>query len=166
MIERRIRNGLGAIDHRGLVEVARDRHEVLAQQEHVVGVGEEVRDDQRQPRPVPAELGEDHVVRQERHLDRQDDRRDQDDEQDVLAREAEPGEAVGDEDADDTTAPIVLRTAIAGRVEQQPREVQLVQAVVKFVDLGCERPGLLSVRQRPSQTIGVAVGSFGSTNVL
>ena len=48
-----------AVDHRGLVQVARDRHEVLAQQEDVVGVGEEVRDDQRQPGPVPAELGED-----------------------------------------------------------------------------------------------------------
>ena len=47
------------IDHGRLVQVPRDRHEVLAQQEDVVGVGEEVGDDQRQPGAGPAERGED-----------------------------------------------------------------------------------------------------------
>ena len=154
-----------AVDHRRLVEVARDRHEVLAQQEDVVGVGEEVRDDQRQPRPVPAELGEDHVGRDEGHLERQDDRRDQDDEQDVLDREAEAGEAVGDDDARDT-APIVLRTAIAAVLNSSRGKFSCDQAVVKFANSGANVQAWVSVRQWPCQTIGVAAGSAGSTKVL
>ena len=89
--------GACPVDHRGVVELARDRQEILAEEEHVERVGEEVRNDERQPRPVPAELREDRVGRDERDLEGQDDRGDQDDEQGVVEREPEPGEAIGDE---------------------------------------------------------------------
>ena len=39
--------GPGAIDHGRLVHIARDAHEELAQQKHVVGIAEEVRYQQR-----------------------------------------------------------------------------------------------------------------------
>ena len=57
----------GPVDRGRLVQVARDRQQVLAHQEHVVGVGEEGRDQQRQPRPHPAELHEQRVGRDEGH---------------------------------------------------------------------------------------------------
>ena len=91
----------GAIDRRRLVHLARDRHEVLAHQEHVEGVGEERRHEQRQPGPDPAELDEDRVGRDDRHRGGQEDRRDEQQEQQVPAGEPEAGEAVGHERARD-----------------------------------------------------------------
>ena len=132
----------GPVDHRGLVELARDRHEVLAEQEDVVGVREEVRDDQGQPRSVPAEPGEDHVGRQQRHLERQDDRGDQDDEEGVAPREPEPGEAVGHQDRREDRAERAQDGDPDG-VPQQEREVHLVPRLGVVLDERVELPGLL-----------------------
>ena len=149
-----------AVDHRRLVEVARDRHEVLAQQEHVERVGEEVRDDQRQPRPGPAQLGE-HARTSGSSVtwNGQDDRRDQDDEQDVLAGEPEAGEPVGHEgrrqhgaDACSGPRPRPVLNSSLGKLSCD-------QTVVKFVDLRTRTSTPAgSVRHAPCQTIGVWVG--------
>ena len=81
-------------------------------------------------------------VRQERHLERQDDRRDQDEEEDVLAGEPEPGEAVGHEDRRQHRADRAEERD-PERVAQQPREVQLVPDRRVVVDERRERPRLL-----------------------
>ena len=106
------------------------------------------------------------VRRDERDLERQDDRGDQDDEQDVLAREAEPREPVGHERGRHDRAERAQDRDRRG-VEQQPREVQLrSRPCVKFPNSGAKTQACSSVRQRPCHTIGVWVGSAGSTKVL
>ena len=72
--------------------------------------------------------------------------RDQDDEEHVLAREPEAGEAVGHERSTTVTAPIVLRTAIATVLNSSRGKLSCVQTVVKFANSRRERPGL---GQRP-----------------
>ena len=91
------------------------------------------------------------VGRDQGHLERQDDRGDQDDEQDVLAREPEPGEAVGHQRRGQHRAERAQHRD-GGRVEEQPREVQLGPGRREVVDLRCERPGLLERPPAPCQT--------------
>ena len=132
----------GAVDHRGLVHLAWDRHEVLAQQEHVERVGEEVGDDERQPRPVPAEPREDHVLRQQRDLVRQDDRPEQDEEEEVPPGNRNRAKPYATR-IDEKTAPIVLSSAIPTVLREQPREVQLVPDGRVVLDERREPPRLL-----------------------
>ena len=85
----------GTIDHGRFIQIARDAQEKLAQQENVVGIGEEMRHQQRQPGVGPADALEDRVGRDLRHLRRQNDRPDQHQKQNALARDAEAREPIG-----------------------------------------------------------------------
>ena len=89
--------GSGAVDRGRLVELAGDRHEELAEQEHVEGVGEEVRDDQRQPRADPTEALIHGVGRNDRDEAGQDDGGDQRRHDQLLERDVEARQSVGDE---------------------------------------------------------------------
>ncbi len=55
---------IGAIDLRGIIQLQRDGHEELAEQEDIVGIGEELWHDQRQECIHPAESLEENIDRE------------------------------------------------------------------------------------------------------
>ena len=68
--------------------------------------------------------------------------------------------------ADDSTAPIVLRTATAAVLKSSLGKLRSVQTWAKFPRCTSKTHACSSVRQEPCQTIGVWVASVGSMNVL
>ena len=142
------------------------RHEVLAQQEDVVGVREEGRNEQRQPGAHPAEVDEDRVGRDECHRRGQEDRRQQQQEQEAAAREAEAGEAVGDQRARDDACRC-RRSPRAGRVLSSRRgKLMRVQTSAKLPHCGANSHGCSSARHEPCQVMTPASGSAGSMKPL
>ena len=130
----------GPVDRGRLVHLARDRQQVLAQQEHVVGVGEERRDEQRQPGPDPAELDEDRVGRDERHRGRQEDRRDQQREQQRSGRGTGTGRSRTRRACTTATVPIMPIRASAIVLNSSRGIVDLVPDVGVVRPLRRERP--------------------------
>src|SRR5665647_2977603 len=59
----------GAVDGRRILKLARQSEEVLPEEERGEWGAEEHRNDDRQGRVQPAEFTEDHVLRDERHMD-------------------------------------------------------------------------------------------------
>src|SRR6185503_3774535 len=74
------------IDPGGIVQLERDGHEELPQEKDIIGVGEELRDDQRQQCIHPTQLIEEYIGRKQTHLAGEHDGGEQQDEQDI-----EPG---------------------------------------------------------------------------
>src|ERR1700752_3646559 len=67
---------------------------------------------------------------------------------------------------DDSTAPIVLSSEIATVFRSSFGKSSWFQAVVKLSTSGANVQACWSVRHRPCQVNGVAVGSLGSTAML
>ena len=85
----------GAVDARGVLQVGRNLQEELAQQEDVEGAAQKGRQNQRPEGVDQVQLGEDDVLRDHHHRVGQHQRGQQQNEQGVLARRAQAGEAVG-----------------------------------------------------------------------
>ncbi len=83
-----------AVERGGVIEILRDGSEELAQQEDAEDVGREG-DDQPQVGVVPAEPVDDDVVGDQRYLEGDHHRRQEEGEDDVLTPEFEPREGVG-----------------------------------------------------------------------
>ena len=84
----------GAVDGRRLVDLARDGHEVLAQEKDVVGVGKEVRHRERQPGAHPADVVEERKGRHHGDGRGQEDGGDEQREEQIAPWKAEAREAV------------------------------------------------------------------------
>ncbi len=80
---------------------------------------------QRQPCPRPTDFGKERIGWNQRYLGRQDDRGDQDDEQDVLARYGKTGEGVGHANRGQERADHA-RNSDYQRIAEDQREVEHV----------------------------------------
>ncbi|MCY1241599.1 hypothetical protein D9M72_545080 [compost metagenome] len=89
--------GVGAIHARGLVDLHRYGHDVLAQQEDEECVGKVGGHDQGLQRVDPAEQVELHIERDHLYVPRDHHGGEQQDEQRVAAREAKAGKTIGNQ---------------------------------------------------------------------
>ena len=132
-----MRQGAAAVHHRGLVELARDAAEELHHQEDEEGVDrQEFRHDQRQEGVHPAEIEEQHVLRDQRHVVGQHQRAEHQREPEFLAAELQPGEGVGRRASRTARLPTTLQQRDDQRVEEERAEADAAARTSR--DVGVE----------------------------